>query len=66
MRSAKSFNEVHPSGKVIDTDGGTSVLAGPLLDAGYSLTVLNISEAALARARQSSGAGTGDITHISR
>lgn len=46
------INEAASQGTVIDVGGGTSVLAERLIDAGYSLTVLDISEAALARARE--------------
>jgi len=65
------IKEVAPRGTVIDVGGGISVLADRLLDAGYSLTVLDISEAALARARRRVGARAsqvrwvaGDITAI--
>jgi len=47
--------EVCPSGRVIDVGGGTSLLASRLLDRGYSVTVLDISEAALKRSRESLG-----------
>jgi len=40
-----------PSGRVIDIGGGTSPLAARLLEYGYSVTVLDISEAAIASAR---------------
>jgi SAM-dependent methyltransferase len=43
--------EVCPSGRVIDVGGGTSVLVDRLLDQGYSVAVLDISEAALQRAK---------------
>jgi SAM-dependent methyltransferase len=48
--------EVCPSGSVIDVGGGTSRLAAKLLDRGYSVTVLDISEAALKRGRERLGA----------
>lgn len=43
--------EVCPAGSVIDVGGGTSLLAGRLLDQGYSVAVLDISEAAVTRGR---------------
>src|SRR5689334_24366714 len=43
--------EVCPTGSVIDVGGGTSLLAEKLLDCGYSVTVLDISEAAVNRGR---------------
>ncbi len=43
------IGEACPAGRVIDMGGGTSVLAERLLDRGYSVTVLDISEAALDR-----------------
>jgi SAM-dependent methyltransferase len=45
------IREVCPSGRIIDIGGGTSGLAGSLLQHGYSVAVLDISEAALERAR---------------
>jgi 2-polyprenyl-3-methyl-5-hydroxy-6-metoxy-1,4-benzoquinol methylase len=47
--------EVCPIGSVIDVGGGTSLLPGKLLDRGYSVTVLDISEAAVIRGRQRLG-----------
>lgn len=44
------ISEVCREGSVIDVGGGTSVLADRLLDAGYSVAVLDISDAALRRA----------------
>jgi SAM-dependent methyltransferase len=41
-----------PPGRVIDVGGGTSPLVERLLDAGYAVTVLDISDAALARSRE--------------
>jgi SAM-dependent methyltransferase len=43
--------EVCASGRVIDVGGGTSLLAEKLLDRGYSVAVLDISAAAVARAQ---------------
>jgi SAM-dependent methyltransferase len=45
------IRDVCPSGRISDVGGGTSLLAELLLDAGYSVAVLDISAAALARAR---------------
>jgi SAM-dependent methyltransferase len=56
--------EVCPSGHVIDVGGGTSLLAGKLLDLGYSVTVLDISEAAVKRARERLGPRAGMIHWI--
>jgi SAM-dependent methyltransferase len=47
--------EVCPAGRVIDVGGGTSPLAGKLLGYGYSVTVLDISEAAVTRGREKLG-----------
>jgi SAM-dependent methyltransferase len=44
-----------PSGRVIDVGGGTSLLAERLLDRGYAVTVLDISEEAIDRARHRLG-----------
>lgn len=49
--SLSLVTEVCPKGSIIDVGGGNSVLVDRLLDAGYSVAVLDISEAALARAR---------------
>jgi ubiquinone/menaquinone biosynthesis C-methylase UbiE len=44
-----------PGGAVIDVGGGTSVLAHRLMELGYSVVVLDISEMALARSREHLG-----------
>jgi len=49
------------SGRVIDIGGGTSALAGRLLDAGYTVTVLDISQAALTRAQENLGRRASQI-----
>jgi len=49
------IREVASSGRVIDVGSGTSILIERLLDSQYSLTVLDISQAALNRARQKLG-----------
>jgi len=63
--------EVCPAGRVIDIGGGTSPLAGRLLERGYSVAVLDISEAALRRAQKRLGEVAdriqwihGDITQM--
>lgn len=54
--SLSLIGEVCPAGgSVIDIGGGSSGLAARLRDGGYSVTVLEISEAALQRARQQIG-----------
>jgi SAM-dependent methyltransferase len=55
---------VCPSGRVIDVGGGTSVLAGRLVEAGHRVTVLDISEAALRRARERLGEGAGRVRWV--
>jgi SAM-dependent methyltransferase len=47
--------EVRPTGRVIDVGGGTSLLPGKLLDNGYSVTVVDISQAAVNRGRERLG-----------
>jgi SAM-dependent methyltransferase len=42
-------------GRVIDVGGGTSALAGRLLDLGYSVAVLDVSPTALSRAHERLG-----------
>jgi len=51
-------------GRVIDVGGGSSVLAGRLLDLGYAVTVLDVSAAALARAAGKLGAQAARICWI--
>lgn len=53
-----------PAGRVIDVGGGSSVLAERLLTAGYSVAVLDISDAALARARAALGPKAAEIRWI--
>jgi len=45
-----------PGGRVVDVGGGTSLLAGRLVEAGYEVTVVDVSRAALRRARERAGA----------
>ncbi|MBZ5677187.1 MAG: class I SAM-dependent methyltransferase [Acidobacteriia bacterium] len=47
--------EICPTGSVIDVGGGTSLLAGKLLDRGYSVAVLDISESAVTKGRERLG-----------
>jgi len=56
--------EVCPAGRVIDVGGGTSPLAGKLLGCGYSVTVLDISEAAVTRGREKLGSRADTIQWI--
>jgi len=58
------ITEVARHGKVIDVGGGTSVLTDRLLDAGFAVTVLDISQAALNRARQRLGARASQVRWI--
>ncbi len=48
--SLRLINQACSGGRVLDVGGGCSVLAECLLDRGYSVTVLDISQAALDRA----------------
>lgn len=59
--SVALIEEVCSVGKVIDVGGGTSVLAERLLDRGYAVTVLDISQAAIDRAQQRLGARAGEV-----
>ncbi len=57
--------EVPPTAKVIDIGGGDSFLVDHLLDLGYhNLTVLDISEAAINRAKQRLGEKANKVTWI--
>jgi len=56
--------EVCPMGRVIDVGGGSSLLAGKLLDRGYSVTVLDISKAALKRAQDRFGPNAARVSWI--
>jgi SAM-dependent methyltransferase len=64
LMSLKLIGEARSSGRVIDVGGGNSVLAERLLDRGYTVTVLDISEAALERARKRLGAKASQIHWI--
>ncbi|MEO5923802.1 MAG: class I SAM-dependent methyltransferase [Bryobacteraceae bacterium] len=52
------------TGRVIDIGGGTSPLAGRLLDHGYSVAVMDISQAALDRARTNLGPRADQVQWI--
>jgi 2-polyprenyl-3-methyl-5-hydroxy-6-metoxy-1,4-benzoquinol methylase len=69
--SVELTREACPNGRVIDVGGGTSMLADKLLDAGYSVMVLDVSEAAIALAKERLASRAdhidwiiGDITQI--
>lgn len=56
---------VAPRSPLIDIGGGASRLVDALLERGYeSVTVLDVSEAALARARQRLGAAAAKVTWV--
>jgi ubiquinone/menaquinone biosynthesis C-methylase UbiE len=56
--------EACPAGRVIDVGGGTSPLAERLVDAAYSVAVLDISAAAISRAKARLGTRAGDVQWI--
>jgi 2-polyprenyl-3-methyl-5-hydroxy-6-metoxy-1,4-benzoquinol methylase len=62
--SLSLIREVCRKGRVIDVGGGTSILAERLLDAGYSVAVLDISEAAIAQAKARMGAKSERVRWI--
>ena len=64
LMSMKLIGEACSYGRVIDVGGGTSTLAEKLLDRGYEVTVLDISESALERDRKRLGAKAGNIYWI--
>ena len=64
LMSLKLIGEVCSSGRVIDVGGGTSLLAERLLDRGYRVAVLDISEAAIERNRKRLGAKASQIQWI--
>src|SRR5579863_8687230 len=61
LLSLKLIGEACSSGRVIDIGGGTSVLAERLMDRGYTVTVLDISETALEHNRKRLGARASRI-----
>jgi SAM-dependent methyltransferase len=58
--SLKLITQACPAGHVLDLGGGCSVLTERLIERGYSVTLLDISQAALDRAR----ANLGDRAHL--
>jgi SAM-dependent methyltransferase len=62
--SLSLITEVCPTGRVIDVGGGTSLLVDKLLDQGYSVTVFDISEAAVNRGRERLGSRAGMVDWI--
>lgn len=69
--SLSLITEFAPSGSVIDVGGGASPLAGRLLEADHAVAVLDLSRAAIDRARQRLGKEAerirwivGDVTTI--
>jgi len=64
LMSLKLIGEACSSGRVIDVGGGTSVLAERLLDRGYQVAVLDISEAAIERHRKRLGTKASRIEWI--
>jgi 2-polyprenyl-3-methyl-5-hydroxy-6-metoxy-1,4-benzoquinol methylase len=62
--SVSLIGEVCPAGRVIDVGGGGSFLAEKLLDRGYSVAVLDISQTAIDRARNRLGARASQIHWI--
>ncbi len=64
LRSLSLIGDVCPSGRVIDVGGGSSFLGERLLDRGYSVTVLDISQTAINRARNRLGDRASQIHWI--
>ena len=64
--SLRLIREVaQPSARIIDVGGGASTLVDDLLDAGYgNVTVLDISETAMQRARSRLGNRAADVTWV--
>lgn len=62
--SLQLIGQVAPRGRVVDVGGGTSPLAGGLVDAGYSVAVVDISEAAIERSRQKLGRAAKQVQWI--
>jgi SAM-dependent methyltransferase len=50
-----------PTGRLVDVGGGTSLLAERLVERGYAVTVLDISQAAIDRARERLGMRAGEV-----
>ena len=64
LMSLRLIGGVCSSGRVIDVDGGTSLLAERLLDRGYKVAVVDIAEAAIERNRKRLGAKASQIQWI--
>jgi SAM-dependent methyltransferase len=64
LMSLKLIGQVCSSGLVIDIGGGTSLFAEKLLDRGYKVAVLDVSEAAIGRNRRRLGAKASQIQWI--
>ena len=62
--SLSLIGEVCSAGSVIDVGGGTSLLAARLLDRGYTVTVLDISQTAIDRAKSGLGVRASQIRWI--
>lgn len=62
--SVSLIREVCATGRVIDVGGGNSLLAERLLDRGYSVTVLDISEVATRHARERLAARANQVHWI--
>lgn len=62
--SLSLIRECTEAGRVIDIGGGTSLLAGRLLDLGYSVAVLDIAQTALERTRANLGERANRIQWI--
>jgi len=58
------IREVCPAGRVIDIGGGTSRLGHRLLESGYGVAILDISEVALGRAKEELGEQAGQVQWI--
>ena len=64
LMSLRLIGESCATGRVLDVGGGRSILAERLLDQGYSVSVLDISAAALTGARAQMGAKANRIDCI--
>ena len=62
--SLSLISEVSGAGSVIDVGGGASALAGRLVDAAYSVAVLDISQASLDRAAAKLGTRAGRVRWV--
>jgi SAM-dependent methyltransferase len=62
--SLRLISEVCSAGRVIDIGGGTSPLAARLVEHGYSVAVLDISQTAIRRSRERLGARASELRWI--